>query len=75
MSKCITTYSGSEKNGNVMVTIINYLSKKGLTPDQLAGVMGNIGFDSNGYQTNIDKTENGAKKSGICLWTDKNARS
>lgn len=71
MSKCITTYSGSEKNGNVMVTIINYLSKKGLTPDQLAGVMGNIGFDSNGYQTNIDKTENGVKKSGICLWTDK----
>ena len=71
MAKCITTYNGTEKNGNVMVTIINYLANKGLLENQIAGIMGNIAVESDGYKTNLDKTDtNGKKSAGLCQWND-----
>lgn len=71
MAKCITTYDGTEKNGNVMVTIINYLSNKGLTPNQIAGVMGSIALGNEDYKTDVDVEDSNKKKNaGLCQWKD-----
>lgn len=68
MAKCITTYNGTEKNGNVMVTIMNYLLNKGLLINQVAGIMGNIAVESSGYKT--EAIGDRGTSIGICQWHD-----
>ena len=54
-----------------MVTIINYLSNKGLTPNQIAGVMGSIALGNEDYKTDVDVEDSNKKKNaGLCQWKD-----
>lgn len=68
MAKCISQYSGTENRGKEKVIIINYLIGKGLTVNQVAGIMGNL-QQENGFDPTTEHTDtNGKISSGICQW-------
>lgn len=67
MAKCITTYNGSENNGNTLVTLLNFFIAKGLSGEQASCIIGYL-ENTSSLKPDTEVKDNNKTYIGICKW-------